>query len=655
MEQPSRRTPTPGRRAGRTDHRPSWRPGSAGFRLPVVAGVGLPVALVVGGLIVFTGVGAQAGANPDTVTPLAASGTTAANGTGTDPAATSPAATGPTADPAAAGAVASGTTPPGTTPSGATPSGATTPGTATADAAAGTAPVVQRQTGLMLDPRGKRRAARAARQAAAQAKAQAAANANQAAVPNPNCTVIVPADPTTAAGLATPFQLVATDPAAGPCNEANINQSAFVQGAIISPAGQVTLYDPLIVDQGTQPVAQPAAANVPAGSTVALWFGFNGDQLTLRSAAGTNALQQGNCVNGLQGSIFGQFAACNAPAFFQAATAAVQNNQLQVPALGTAKDGLPCPTVRDFSVVDQDESDNVTTHELAGANGATGQNNAAARAALQQLGQNPVDLANGSDNRLLDVFILPTLGCQPWTAANGAADGQATPSLPLNELQAAAGQAAPVALVPLTDPMVLNNNNQSAEKTNLYRAQVGQPPLGQDNGNGTTYCQNLFGNAAGIQRVFKDTALFSGGPSPDPAAANNLFTFLAMRAQQSFENLNCGQLLGQANPITLTVANNVVTAATFTPGGAAAGAGAGAGAGTGNGATTPTTPGVTPTTPGATGGTGVTAPGTGAGMTTGTGTTPTTTTTASPTTTAPRPHRRHRGFFPTAPTVPPAA
>src|SRR2546421_7938680 len=48
--------------------------------------------------------------------------------------------------------------------------------------------------------------------------------------PNMNCTLIVPAHPLTAQGLATPYQLVATDPAMGPCNEANPAQSAFVQG-----------------------------------------------------------------------------------------------------------------------------------------------------------------------------------------------------------------------------------------------------------------------------------------------------------------------------------------------------------------------------------------------------------------------------------------
>ncbi|WP_198318594.1 hypothetical protein [Pseudofrankia inefficax] len=381
--------------------------------------------------------------------------------------------------------------------------------------------------------------------------------------PSTNCTLIVPANPLSAAGLSTPYQMTATDPTAGPCHEANIAQSAFVQGAILTPGGNLTLYDPLVIDAGTQPAVPPAMAQVPQGATVALWFGFNGDNLTIRSADGTNSLAQGNCVNGLNGSIFGQFADCNAAAFFQSANALIRAGTLRVPAVGQAKDGLPCPTVRDFSVIDQDQSDNVTAQYLALPNGQTAQRNAAAVAAM---GNNTVDLANASDNLLLDVFILPTLGCAPWTQPNGANDGQAESSLPLNELQAMVFQAAPVALVPLNNPMTLVNNNQSAAKTNLYRAGVDQPQIGAGaSGDGATYCTNLFNDPRGIRRVFAGQTIFAAGPSPDQATGTNLFTFLAARANESFDNLSCASY-GLTNPITLTLdGNGVVTAATIAP------------------------------------------------------------------------------------------
>src|SRR5207253_5141561 len=64
---------------------------------------------------------------------------------------------------------------------------------------------------------------------------------------------------------------------------------------------------------------------------------------------GTNgSLGAGHCVNGIAGSIFGQFSYCNAPAFFQAANQAIQAGKLVPPPLGKARDGLACPTVREI-------------------------------------------------------------------------------------------------------------------------------------------------------------------------------------------------------------------------------------------------------------------------------------------------------------------
>src|SRR5690349_15867250 len=125
-----------------------------------------------------------------------------------------------------------------------------------------------------------------------QAAAAAAAGAQPAAapaVPNPDCTLIVPKNPLSAAGLATPYQLTATNPGLGPCNESNAAQAAFVQGAIFDPAtGAISVYNPVVVDKGDAPLVAPVAPTLPAGAIVALWFGYNGNNLLLKNAAGTN-------------------------------------------------------------------------------------------------------------------------------------------------------------------------------------------------------------------------------------------------------------------------------------------------------------------------------------------------------------------------------
>jgi hypothetical protein len=354
------------------------------------------------------------------------------------------------------------------------------------------------------------------------------------------CTLVVPADPLSAKGLATPYEL------AGPCHETNPDTAAFVQATIVDPAtGAVSVYDPLVVDHGKRPAVAPAALRLPAGAVVGIWFGFNGDNLVLRGTQ--NSLSIAACVNGLDKSIFGQYAYCNAPNFFAAATAAMRAGRLRIPSPGTGRDGLPCPTVRDFGLVDMDQSDNVTSTYLFLGNGTTAQNTAANEAALA--GQGAQILINGSDNALLDDFLDPALGCTPFTAPDLAQPGRTTTSLALNELQAAVFQAAPVALVPLNDPMAVVNGKASVRKTDLYRAGVGQPPLNTATDTPQAYCADLA--SAGPARTEKDRGLTRRGKSPDPGAANNLFTFLAQRLSGAFDALDCGKLLKTRNPVTV--------------------------------------------------------------------------------------------------------
>ena len=397
---------------------------------------------------------------------------------------------------------------------------------------------------------------------------------------NMDCTLIVPPNPLSAQGLATPYQLVATNPANGPCNEANANQSAFVQAAIINPAtGKISIYEPLVIDQGTTPAIAPVVPRLPANAVVALWFGSNGNVLTLlrnnarhrpltRGRMGVRGGMNGNCVNGLPGSPFGQFAYCNAPAFFAAARQAIATRKLTIPRLGTGTDGLPCPTVRSFRIVDMDQSDNVQTRYLVTANGQIAQFSAANQAKLP----NATPLGNPSDNALVTRIVDPALGCKPWTAPDLVDRNRPVSALALDELQAGADQGAPVARVPLGDPMTLVNGQPSRVKTNLYRMGVNQRLIPFDNGNTTTYCKNLVTVALpGLQR---DMTLFQNQPSPDAGAANNLFTFLANRLNATFSanGLNCVGLLNIQNPVTLTTdANGVVIAATINtnPGGTA--------------------------------------------------------------------------------------
>ena len=121
-------------------------------------------------------------------------------------------------------------------------------------------------------------------------------------------------------------------------------------------------------------------------------------------------------------------------------------------------------------MIDQDQSDNVTTTYLLTAGGQTAQNTAANVQALA--GATPI--VNGSDNKLLSAFMDKALGCTPFSAPSVTNAGGTSDSQTLNELSAAANQQAPIALIPPNDEMVLVNGAFSLAKTNVYRTLVDQ-------------------------------------------------------------------------------------------------------------------------------------------------------------------------------------
>ena len=368
-----------------------------------------------------------------------------------------------------------------------------------------------------------------------------------------NCTLQVPANPLSARGLATPYVL------GDGCQMSNADLQAYVEADIINPrTGRIKVYNPLVITEGTQPAARPVPPRVPRGDVVGIMFGFNGDNLRLTSTG--RSLQQGNCVNGLGRSLFTQVAYCNSPAFYRAANRDIARGLLKIPPLGTGNDGRPCPTTRDFSVVDQDQSDNVVTTYLLTASGQTAQDSPGNATALA--GATPIN--NGSDNALVNKFMDPALGCTPYEFHDKTMPGKMSGSQITDELLAAADQAAPVALVPLNDPMTLVGSNESMTKTNLYRAGVDQPMVGQGQTADTprTYCKDMM--RIGMPRIALDEKQFSSFASPVPATGDNLFTFMAARLSASFGNLGCGALLNAPNPVKLTLdANGVATAASF--------------------------------------------------------------------------------------------
>lgn len=328
---------------------------------------------------------------------------------------------------------------------------------------------------------------------------------------NPDCKLRVPDNPLSAKGLATPYVLSS---AGATCSETDPGTAAFVQATILDPAtGNLSVYAPVVRDAG-QPVlgAMPPKPDLPRHAVITIWTGFNGDTLKLTGPG------HGDFVN------FPQQSYANSPRFFRELRKSIAAGMTVVPGLGMASDGKDCPSSRDFSITDQDPSDN----------------NPQAYPAY--------GVKNASDEKLLDA-VDAALGCVPWTAPSldPAITGNTfSPSGPLQEQQAATFQGDPVALVPGNDPFVTRNGNPSLFLQNLYRHQVGQPPA---TSNGTTaYCNHLADT--GEPRLKADQSIEASFPATSPTGSN-LANQLAARFVATWSILGCTALTGMDSPITV--------------------------------------------------------------------------------------------------------
>lgn len=398
------------------------------------------------------------------------------------------------------------------------------------------------------------------------AAASASSNATSAVALDPNatnCFVTLPDNALSAEGLATPFLLMP------PCSMAVGTQQAFAEAAVFDPAtGEISVYHPLILDAGKKASVTPVVPTLPAGASIGLWFGFNGDTLQLLDAKGLDAnasptLRAIKCVNGqpgITGDIFGQVSWCNTDAFFKSVNANIAAGKTTVPPLGTDNNGEDCPSSRAFTVVDQDPSDNLPTQYLLLPDGSTVQDTAANRAKFPDA----TVINNASDEALIGDIVDPLIGCTPFKVKSLDDPGTLVSSLATQELQAGLFQKTPLALVPIGDPdcLLTSSGATSTDKTNNYRAGVNQPPLGaanSDNGDTLTYCNNMVKFQPPWLSI--NEAVFSGHATPDPGVGNTLFTFLANRYLQSFTNLACTPTLPQ--PLTCQFdANGAATSCT---------------------------------------------------------------------------------------------
>jgi len=347
---------------------------------------------------------------------------------------------------------------------------------------------------------------------------------------NTTCDIIVPANPLSAQGLATPYQLTGPNgmtPAQSGCEMSNgAKLGAFVQATILDPAtGALSVYEPLVITRGTRPDTPDLRLDppaLPAGAVVTIDFGFNGTKL-VQVGATPATLAAAHCVDDQAGSAPGPASSCNGSNFFSAVRQAERKGVLKVPSPGTSNAIVPsggargtgrsCPVISNFEVAGLDPGEGVTTSYLL--NPLTGQTAQDNQTYLGYVAGATLLQHNSADS-VLDRYVDPILGCRPFEAPEESNASVPTFSEALDEIAADAYQPKSAALAKPSDPAM--------------------------------YCQNL----TDIQTPFlaANAKLLATSQSPVAATAGNLLTFLANNLSVSFTSLGC-QRFHLTNPVTL--------------------------------------------------------------------------------------------------------
>jgi hypothetical protein len=338
------------------------------------------------------------------------------------------------------------------------------------------------------------------------------------------CNIVLPNNPFTSIGLSTPYIY-------NNCDQTIQEQASFAEAVILNKkTGELRIYTPLIINNGSQPLFDPVVPNITINDIVGIWFGSNSQTIVLDNPDPT-------CINGLPNDPFGQVAACNAINFFKTAYKMVSSNKLYIPDPGFNVYGKKCYTTRNFQVIDMDQSDNVLSEYIV-------YNNKVAQFSdsniLKLDPKYTKILKNGSDNRLLNIYILPALGCKSFMAPDISNNNTLRPAQVLNELQANIYTTHDIALIPLGNPMVLSNGVENMDKTNLFRSIVGQPLINNTmNASTSKYCEKII--KIGVPSLLLDQpfTLISNSPNEN----EKLFYFMMKRLQNSLQNLNCYKLL----------------------------------------------------------------------------------------------------------------
>lgn len=363
------------------------------------------------------------------------------------------------------------------------------------------------------------------------------------------CSVIVPNNPLTEIGLSTPYILKSFKNSSLNCNIGN--NSIFIEAVILDlNNGNYEVYNPIIIDEYIvdYKVIKPI---IPENSIIGIWFSSNNLKFRLTGSTDSyniiNSVIDGNCIDGIENSPFGNFAYCNAYYFFLKANSLVNKNIINIKPLKNN-----CLTTRSYAFIPRYEISSISSYSYIILD-----NNTLIQNEIFNITNNYKKIINiNSNNRLLNDFINPSTNCIINNFKNCLAFNEIYSSYTINENNQA--------LIPYNHPNVLVNGKINLEKLNYYRIGFNQKTINTvDNYENVNFCNNIYNDA--LNYMYENYDYLNNFSSPDYKIATNLLNYICNRFIETWKILDCENLTNNKCPIiiekdyqNITISNNIL-------------------------------------------------------------------------------------------------
>lgn len=368
------------------------------------------------------------------------------------------------------------------------------------------------------------------------------------------CGVVVPENPLSYQGLNTPYILKSLNNKTDDCSVLKQRSTVFIEIVIFDIVSSTFyIYNPLVVNDLGQIKNIIKTDQLPVHNVVGIWFGSN--DVTFKLLDSNNSLHFGDCVDGYNNSVFGNFAYCNAKIFFET----VDKYKFYIPDIGKTINDFDCLTTRSFEFNQQYHISSVVSSYIIY------QDQKVAIKSFNNLSifEPPLYvIINKSNGRILNSYISIATRCNTFIGYDFIDQYNRKSSIVLNELQGSLDKQQ--IFIPSTHPSVMMNGYPDLNKLNLYRIGLNQPVVtGIHINDSIIYCNGIYNKTPVF--LYNHYDLLTNYNTPDDTLGNNLINVMISRFLSSWNTYDCGNILKVPFPIkyekdynNVIVSNNIM-------------------------------------------------------------------------------------------------